>query len=285
MTNNYAEIAKTKKGFSMLPGYVLLLIWCAFTFLLIGWVVLASLSTTKGIFTNNMFETGIHFENYVKTFVNNNVGKFFINSLIYTFSSCFLIIFIAAPCAYVLARYTFKGNKLIQNTFVSSLGIPQVMLILPLFSIVAQLNLINSRLVLIILYICLNVPFTVFFLLSFFSNLPFSFEEAASIDGCGPIKTFWVIMLPLAQPGIITVSIFNFITVWNEFFMALIFANKTQLRPLALGLFTMVQSMRYTGDWAGMFAAVVIVFLPTLFLYIFLSEKIIAGVTGGAIKG
>ncbi|GAB1483167.1 hypothetical protein MASR2M78_19830 [Treponema sp.] len=92
-------------------------------------------------------------------------------------------------------------------------------------------------------------------------------------------------MLPLAQPGIITVSIFNFITVWNEYFMALIFANKMTLRPVAVGLYSMIQSMRYIGDWAGMFAAVVIVFLPTFIIYIFLSEKIIAGVTGGAIKG
>ena len=92
-------------------------------------------------------------------------------------------------------------------------------------------------------------------------------------------------MLPLAQPGIITVSIFNFITVWNEYFMALIFANKGDMRPVAVGLFSMIQSMRYTGDWAGMFAAVVIVFLPTFILYILLSQKIIANVTGGAIKG
>lgn len=285
MGKNYWDNPTMKKRMAMLPGYAMLIIWCIFTFVLIGWVFVASLSTTRGIFTNALFETGIHFENYVKAFVNNNVGKFFVNSIIYTFSSCTIIILIAAPCAYVLARYAFRGNKLIQNTFVSALGIPQIMLIIPLFSIVAHMNMINSRWVLIILYICLNVPFTVFFLISFFSTLPFTFEEAAAIDGCGPIKTFWVIMMPLAQPGIITVTIFNFITVWNEFFMALIFANKTELRPLALGLFTMVQSMRYTGDWAGMFAAVVIVFLPTLFLYIFLSEKIIAGVTGGAIKG
>jgi N-acetylglucosamine transport system permease protein len=129
------------------------------------------------------------------------------------------------------------------------------------------------------------MPFTVFFMIAFFQNISFSFEEAASIDGCGPIRTFWVIILPLAQPGIITVTIFNFITVWNEYFMALIFANKTDLRPVAVGLYSMIQSMRYTGDWAGMFAAVVIVFLPTFLLYIFLSEKIIAGVTSGAIKG
>lgn len=97
--------------------------------------------------------------------------------------------------------------------------------------------------------------------------------------------TFWRIIMPIAQPAIITVTIFNFITIWNEFFMALIFANKTTLRPVAVGLYAMVQSMRYTGDWAGMFAAVIIVFLPTFFLYIFLSEKIIAGVTSGVIKG
>ena len=118
-----------------------------------------------------------------------------------------------------------------------------------------------------------------------FKNLSFTYEEAASIDGCSPIRTFWQIMLPLAQPGIITVSIFNFITIWNEYFMSLIFANKTTVRPVAVGLYNMIQSMRYTGDWGGMFASVVIVFAPTFILYIFLSEKIIAGVTGGAIKG
>lgn len=91
-------------------------------------------------------------------------------------------------------------------------------------------------------------------------------------------------MFPLAQPGIITVVIFNFIVIWNEFFIALIFANTSELRPLAVGLYTMVQSMRYIGDWAGMFAAVIIVFVPTFIIYIFLSKKIIAGVTGGAVK-
>ena len=159
------------------------------------------------------------------------------------------------------------------------------MIIMPLFGIITSLKMTNSRLVLIILYIGINVPFTIFFLITFFKTLSFTFEEAAAIDGCSPMKTFWIIMLPLAQPGIITVSIFNFITVWNEYFMALIFANKGDMRPVAVGLFSMIQSMRYTGDWAGMFAAVVIVFLPTFILYILLSEKIIANVTGGAIKG
>lgn len=285
MFNSSIERRSLKKEMRMLPGYVLVILWCVFTFVLVGWVFLASLSTTRGIFTNKLFATGIHFENYIKTIVNNNVGLYFINSIIYTLTSCFGIVMISAPCAYVIARFAFRGRKLLQSSFVSALAIPQIMLILPLYSLVAHFNLTNSRIVLIVLYICINVPFTIFFLTSFFTNIPFAFEEAAAIDGCGPIKTFWRIMLPLAQPGIITVTIFNFITVWNEFFMALIFVSNSNLRPLALGLYTMVQSMRYTGDWAGMFAAVIIVFLPTLVMYIFLSEKIIAGVTGGGVKG
>ena len=111
-----------------------------------------------------------------------------------------------------------------------------------------------------------------------------TYEEAAAIDGCPPMRTFWKIMFPMAQSGIVTVTIFNFINIWNEYFLSLIFARSDKLKPVAPGLYGMINSMKYTGDWAGMFAAVIIVFLPTFILYIFLSEKIIGGVTGG-IKG
>lgn len=273
------------KQIRLLPGYLLVSLWCAFTFLVIGWIILASFSTTPNIFQNTLFKDGIHPENYVKALVTHNVAKYFLNSLIYTTISCVGIIIVSAPAAYILARFPFKFNGTIQKVFVMALGIPAIMIIMPLFGIVTSLKMTNSRLVLIFLYIGINIPFTVFFLITFFKSLSFTFEEAAAIDGCSPMKTFWIIMLPLAQPGIITVTIFNFITVWNEYFMALIFANSSNMRPLAVGLFSMIQSMRYTGDWAGMFAAVVIVFLPTFILYIILSEKIIANVTGGAIKG
>ena len=116
-------------------------------------------------------------------------------------------------------------------------------------------------------------------------NIPHDIIEAAAIDGCSPIQTFWKIMFPLAQPGIITVTIFNFIAIWNEFFMSMLFASKQNVRPIAVGLYNMVKGMQYTNDYGGMFAAVVIVFAPTFLLYLFLSDKIIAGVTGGAIKG
>jgi N-acetylglucosamine transport system permease protein len=268
-------------------GYIILGVWVLFTIVLIGWVFFASLSTSSEIFSEHMFEfqSGLHFENYVKAWRTQRVSVFFMNSLMYTLVSCTAIVLISAPAAYTLSRFRFPGSNLIQNMFAAALGIPVIMIIMPLFGLVSKMHLTNNRWMLMFLYTAMNVPFGVFYLLAFFRNLSFTYEEAAAIDGCPPIKTFWLIMFPLVQPGIITVSIFNFITIWNEYFMSLIFANRTTVRPVAVGLYNMIQSMRYTGDWGGMFASVVIVFLPTFVLYILLSEKIIAGVTAGAIKG
>ena len=272
---------------SKAPAYLLLTLWAVFTVMLIGWVLFASLSTSSEIFSEHMFkfETGFHFENYIKAWKTQKVSVFFMNSLLYTLVSCTLIVLIASPAAYVLSRFKFKGNMFLQNMFASALGSPIIMIIMPLFGLASMFKLTNTRALIIFLYIAVNVPFTLFYLLAFFKNLSTTYEEAAAIDGCPPIRTFWTIMFPLVQPGIITVSIFNFITVWNEYFMSLIFANKISVRSVAVGLYNMISAMRYTGDWGGMFASVVIIFLPTFVLYLFLSEKIITGVTGGAIKG
>ena len=268
-----------------MPSYVLLLIWLLFRIITIGWIFLASFSTTREIFTNTLLKSGIHYANYWKALVNHNVARYFLNSAIYTCTSCIGIILVSAPASYVLGRFQFTGRKMLINTFLTTMSIPGVMIIIPVFAVMTSLKMVGSMLSLIILYIVSGVPFTVYFLVGFFSTLPKELEDSASIDGCSPYKTFWQVILPLAQPGIITVSIFNFMTVWNEYFMALVFANKTELRTLGVGLQTIVQSMRYVGDWAGLFAAVVIVFLPTFILYILLSEKIITGITGGAVKG
>lgn len=276
---------------ALIPGYIIILLWVIFTISILSLVFAASFSTTKEIFTGQAlsFPTGLHFENYIKAWTAQNVSLIFGNSLFYATISCFLLILVAAPCAYALSRFKFWGNKLIQTSFVSAMGVPVIMVVLPLFSVVAGLNLlsneISNRIVLIFLYVGINIPYTVIFLLAFFATIPTSFEEAAAIDGAGPIRTFWTVMFPMAQPGVITVTIFNFITVWNEYFLSLIFGNSDKVRPVAVGLYSMINSMKYTGDWAGMFAAVMIVFLPTFILYVFLSERIISGVTSGGVKG
>ena len=276
---------KLKKELPHLPGYIIVILWTAFIFCMIGWIILASLSTTKEIFTGSLLASGLHFENYTKALFTNKAALNLLNSVIYTVPSCILIIVVCAPAAYCMSRFKFRGAGLIQALIIIGLAIPNIMIVMPLFSIVSALNLSGTHFTLICLYRACSVPYTTFFLLTFFKGISTSFEEAAAIDGCGPVQCFWKIMFPLAQPAIVTVSIFNFIGKWNEYFMALIFANKSNLRPIGVGLYQTVTSMMNSGDWAGMFASVVIVFVPTVVIYAFLSDKIISGVTAGGNKG
>lgn len=280
----YVEPLNVKKEARLLPGYIILVLWVLFEVALLSWIVAASFSTTKEIFSNQMLQSGLHFENYIYSWTKGNMGKYFLNSLIYAGFGVSGALLLSAPCAYALSRFKFFYNKVLTNLLVLFLSIPQIMVVLPLYSIAVKYDLLNKHLTLLVLYICLNVPFCTFFLLNFFATLSHTFEEAAAVDGCTPIKTFFRIMLPLAQPGIITVGIFLFVNIWNEFFVAMIFATSSEVRPLAYGLYSLIQAMSTNGKWAELFASVMIVVVPTFILYLFLSEKIIAGVTGGGIK-
>ena len=282
----YKEKIRWKKEAALLPGYLIVFIWILFTAAFLLWILAASLSTSREIFSGAVFkfESGFHFENYIDAWNVGNVSVYFMNSLLYATVASTVVILISAPAAYVLSRYTFLGNKGIKTSLVLAMSIPEVMIIMPIYALTAQYH-IRGRILLMVLYIFIRVPFTTTYLLNFFASLSRSYEEAAAIDGCSPGKTFWQIMLPLIQPAIVTVTIFNFLSVWNEFFMALIFATSTEMTPVGVGLLQIVNGMKYTGDYGGLFAAVIIVFLPTFLLYIFLSEKIIAGVTGGGVKG
>lgn len=283
----YIQPFNLKRELRFLPAYIIILIWVLFTFILVGWIFAASFSTSSEISKGEVlkFASGLHFENYAIAWQTGNVSVYFMNSVIYSIISCFLLIIICAPAAYVLARYTFLGNKKIKSGLVMAMSIPNIMIILPLLNVITALKLNGTRFILIFLYVAINIPFTVTFLINFFNNLSRSYEEAAIIDGCTPTKAFWKVMFPLAQPGIITVGIFNFLAVWNEYFMSLVFASDESKRSVGVGLATMVNSLRQRGQMGALFAGVIIVFLPTFILYIFLSEKIIAGVTGGGVKG
>ena len=275
-----------KKEAKFLPGYLIVGIWVLFTAVMIGWIFSASLSTSREIFTGTVlqFKSGIHFENYATAWNNQNVSVFFGNSLLYSTISCFGVLAVAAPAAYVLSRWNFAGSKTLRLGLVIAMSVPTIMIIMPLYSLTVQWGL-KGRIVLILLYIMLRVPYTAIYLLDFFGTLSRSYEEAAYLDGCSPSNTFVKIMLPLVQPAVITVTIFNFLSVWNEFFMALIFTSSESMTPVGVGLLQIINAMKYTGNYGGLFAAVIIVFLPTFLLYIFMSEKIIAGVTGGGVKG
>ena len=282
----YREKINWKKEAKLLPGYLIVCTWVALTAVILFWIIAASLSTSREIFTGAVlkFKTGLHWENYVAAWTNQNVSIFFGNSLLYATISAAGVLVISAPAAYVLSRWQFTGSKVLRVALVIAMSVPSIMIIMPLYSLAVQWGL-KGRVLLILLYIMLQVPYTTIYMLDFFATLSKSYEEAAYIDGCSPIKTFWKIMLPLVQPAVITVTIFNFLSVWNEFFMALIFTTSDTMTPVGVGLLQIVNAMKYSGQYGAMFAAVLIVFLPTFLLYIFMSEKIIAGVTGGGVKG
>lgn len=282
----YHEKINWKKEVKLLPGYLIVCAWVAFTAVMLFWILGASLSTSREIFTGAVleFKSGIHWENYVTAWNNQNVSVFFANSLLYATVSCVGVLAISAPAAYVLSRWQFVGSKILRIALVIAMSVPSIMIIMPLYSLAVQWG-IKGRILLIALYIMLQVPYTTIYMLDFFATLSKSYEEAAYLDGCSATGTFWKIMLPLVQPAVITVTIFNFLSVWNEFFMALIFTTSESMTPVGVGLLQIVNAMKYSGNYGGMFAAVIIVFLPTFLLYIFMSEKIIAGVTGGGVKG
>lgn len=200
---------KLKKELPLLPGYIIVILWTAFIFCMIGWIILASLSTTKEIFTGSLLTSGLHFENYTKALFTNKAALNLLNSVIYTVPSCILIIVVCAPAAYCMSRFKFRGAGLVQALIIIGLAIPHIMIVMPLFSVVSALNLSGTHFTLIFLYTACSVPYTTFFLLTFFKGISTSFEEAAAIDGCGPIQCFWKIMFPLAQPAIVTVSILD----------------------------------------------------------------------------
>lgn len=279
--------AGMKRQLRLLPGHLIVGLWCLFTLVMLFWIVAASLSTSPEIMQGKAlkFESGLHFENYVRAWSANSISVFFLNSLLYAICAMAGSILISAPAAYVLARFVFKGNLVIKSSFITAMSVPQIMVVLPLFSMATRAHLSGSKVVLILLYIGMQIPYTTTFLLASFSNLSRVYEEAAAIDGCSPMRTFWKIMLPLAQPGIVTVGIFNFMNVWNEYFLSLIFASSEKNMSVGPGLKSVLTSMQYTGDWGGLFAAVVIVFLPTLLLFILLSKMIIGGITNGGVKG
>lgn len=265
--------------------YIPLYAWLLFLIALFGFAILASLSTTREIFSNTLLSGGLKWSNYSSLFKNQEMARYFFNSTFYTVAACVGIVIIAAPAAYIVGRVNFFGKKLVNMMFISAMSIPGMLIAIPIFTLFTQLNLTGSVATLVLIYIATSVPYGVFLLSGFFSSIPRELEEAAAVDGCGTIRTFIKVIMPMAQPGIITLTIFNFMSIWNEYFYALIFANNPKTYTLALALQFIVQGFTNTGNYAGIFAAAMIVFLPTFILYIFISKKIVAGITVGAVKG
>jgi len=263
-----------------------LYLWILFTLFTLLWVFLASFKTNQQLFESVWsLPRGLNLQSYVKAWKISKMGNYFLNSVLLISFSTAGIVFVAAPAAYVLARVAFRGRHLITNLFVSGMSIPQVLLLVPLFMLLRRLFLLDKLFGVGLVYVVVNLPFTIFMLMSFFITLPGELEEAAAIDGASPFRTFRSVMLPLAGPGISTAFIINFIWNWKEYFWPLVLLSSDAKKTVSLGLYGLQGSMQYSADWVGLFAGCVIVMLPTLALYLFMSRRIMSGMTLGALKG
>ncbi len=262
-----------------------LVAWCLFSVLGFIWILITSLKTNRELFKNawGLF-TEPQWDNYASIWTSFKLSRNFLNSIYVVSLSVIEIILVCTPAAYVLSRVKFFGSRALTSLVVFGMGVPFQLLLIPLYFSMHSIGMVDSLFGLSIVYCALSIPFTVFLEMGFFRNLPTALAEAAYIDGSGPMKTFLLIMLPLGMPGVITAAIFNFVSLWNEFLLALTFLNSDTLFTLPVGLFGLQTSMQYTGKWTTMFAGFVIVTVPTMVIYMLLSRKIISGLTMGAIK-
>jgi len=267
-------------------SYLILILWCSFTLFCLFWVLVTSIKSNRDLFQNVWsMPKEIHVENYVKVWKTFDLGLYFRNSVVLVPISVLIILGVSAPAAYVLSRANFKGREFMMNFFIMGMGVPFVILLIPLYFLLTRLKIIDSLFGLTFVYISLSLPFTIFMLYGFFKTFPSELEEAAAIDGCTPFMSFIRVVLPISSPGLITVCIFNFIGIWNEYLLALVLLRSENKRLLSLGLYALQSSMQYMGDWVALFAGVVIVLSPLLIFYVVMSERIMEGLTLGALKG
>jgi len=266
--------------------YIPLLLWTAFMFAMLIYIFGASLSVPRDIFTGSVFKyaTGIHWENYVTAWTTQKLYLYFLNSLIYAVTACVGALLIAAPAAYVLSRCQFRGNEFIKRMLILVMSIPTILIVLPIYGTLVKMDL-KGRIPLCIVYICVRVPYTTVFLLNFFETISKTYEEAAAIDGCTDTQTFTKIALPMVRPAMTTITLFNFLNVLNEYFIALLLISSEEATSLGVGLTSIVSAMMYTSNYPAIFAAVVIVMLPSILIYCVTSRKIMYGGMGGGIKG
>jgi ABC-type glycerol-3-phosphate transport system permease component len=267
-------------------SYVLLVPWCTFTVLVFLWLLAASVKTNQELFANMWgIPQSLNWESYAKAWRIAKMGVYFSNSVFIVVISVALTLLFGAMGAYALARIPFSGRTPILYSLIAGMGVPIQLLIVPLFMLLNTLHLINDHLGLIVSYVASMLPFTTFLLTGFFRSLPTELEESAALDGASDFTIFWRIMLPLAGPGLATAAIFIFITLWNEYLLALVLLSKSEKWTLSLGLYNLRVVMGSTADWTSLFAGVVIILLPSLLLYLFVSDRVISGMTLGATKG
>ncbi|WP_327065008.1 carbohydrate ABC transporter permease [Kitasatospora sp. NBC_01302] len=251
--------------------------------LLLLWIFLTSLRSGPDILKHNFGLTTLpRFGNYGTALGQGGFARAALNSVLTAAGSSLVAIALAAPCAYALARRRSRTSSALTMTFALGLGVPGQVLVVPLFVGLAKVDLTDSDLGLALVYVGLAMPFTVFLLTGFFSSIPGVLEEAAVLDGAGPLRTFLQVVLPVARGGLITAFLLQFITGWNETLFAIVLTSSQSKVTLPVALASFVAAQQFNGlDYGTMFAGVCIILAPMIALFSWMGTRIIQGMTTG----
>jgi multiple sugar transport system permease protein len=254
------------------------------------WIVLSSLRPTVEIMAKPpvWIPQDLSFDAYIAMFSGVGQGgipvlDYFRNSIIISVTSTVIALAIGLAGGYAFARYRFRGKTAIFLGFMLTRTVPGIALSLPLFFVFARLGIIDTHFGLIIAYVALNVPFTVWLIDGFFRQVPRDLAEAAQIDGCTRWQAFWQVEFPLARSGIASAGIFAFLISWNEFALASQLTRSTNSKTLPVGLLD--YTSEFTIDWRGMCALAVVMIIPALTLTFIVQKHLVSGLTSGAVKG
>lgn len=250
------------------------------------WVVLSSFRPHAELVADPFgLPTSLEWENFTHAWSNANIGRYTLNSVIILSGSLTGTMLLGAMAAYVLARFRFPGNRLLYLLFSGGMMFPVFLALVPLFFILNNMGLLNTRQGLIVVYIAYSLPFTVFFLVAFFQTLPTAVQEAATLDGASHTRTFFQIMMPMAKPGLISIGIFNFLGQWNQFVLPQVLnLGSEDDAVLPQGLAALMVQQGYEGDWGALYAGVTMAMLPVLVVYATFQRQVQTGLTAGAVR-
>ncbi len=287
------ETSKFAKFFIYIP-----LIFLTITIIVpVFWVFMASIKENSEFYRNPWaLPKGVYLQNFVDAWESANMGSYMLNSVIVTAVAIFLLVIIALPASYVLARFKFKTGKFWNVLFMAGLFINVNYIVVPIFLMLnngdtflyktfGSTFFMNNLFVLAVVYAATALPFTIYLLSGYFKSLAKDYEEAAYVDGAGYFRTMVQIIIPMAKPSIVTIILFNFLAFWNEYIISMTLLTDPKLKTLPVGLMNLMAAQRSAVQYGKMYAGLVIVMLPTLILYMCVQKKLTQGMTVGGLKG
>ena len=261
---------------------IVLVLVCLFPF---AWMALSSIKTLPELFTvpPHWLPNAPTLGNYWTVFFNSNIPRYFLNSCIIAGGATVVALALAVFASYGFARFEFRGKPYLQTFVLVGQLLPTAAIIVPLFITLRYLHLINTYWGLILVYTIITLPLSVWMLTSYMRGIPVELEEAATIDGASRLGVLLRITLPLAMPGVVAVVVYSFVTCWNEFVFALVFAQDQSVKTLPIGLAEF--STEFNTDWGGVMAASMVMTVPVALLFLVFQRLFVGGLTAGATKG